>query len=208
MEHTVQPTEIENEAKTLIPEDKYNQIVSTNVLLNESSYKNEYFDTTRFKLFRNGCTLRVRIWGNKDDKNYKLHLKVEREDKSISEYHSFFTEGMYNILKKNQCIPNSPVRKALNFILVYKQEPVFYKGVLSILRKQIEHNYGEHIRIYIDQVFFEDGYIDYEIEVESDVSLEDATTTAIKFCGIYDIEYIPSPSKYNRMLSYKGLINK
>lgn len=199
------PTEIENEAKSMLSKTEYEKILSLTIHKPGFIYKNNYFDNKTFFLLHHGHTLRSREQDNK----YRVDFKVKNENGSLSEYQTkLISEKQHERLKDRHMMPVGEVRSAVQEFatlnsLDYKRLFVFM-GYAVVYRIELTHKYGPKIRIYLDKTTFDvSGKVDYEIEVESDLSKEHAEEVLIDFMSVVQVLIIKSKSKYERFFANK-----
>ena len=169
--------EKEIERKYILSEDKYKSIID----LLSSEYKfdkvtqiNYYYDTIDFQLFKNDETLRVRQKNDKLKLEYKYGKKIKDSIRTCLE----FSKDIGALPKK---IHNSK-----------SEDEYFNIGIL--VTERIDYKILDYI-ISLDKNYYL-GYIDYEIEIESqnDFSLPDI------LCSI-NIVFSKNPKgKYTRFI--------
>ncbi len=172
---------IEKEERAMISESTYQTMV--NELCNHiAPFKqtNFYFDTKDLSLLSKHIVIRIRII---DSKKYELTCKIKGID-GDQEYNYLLSKDQYNFYLKQKKIESFQLPGGEELIDLY------YIVDLSTIRYEIK--YDDYLLV-IDKNQY-DGVVDYNIEIESDISKEHAKKVLFeykeKYGFTYDINYI------------------
>ena len=175
---------IEKETRTLISHEEYiaicSDILKADPHAHFHNYTNYYFDSPNFKLTEINHMVRIRVI---DSIKYELTYKAKGEDgdleinQDISEHHA------YVAIKKGK-LPHGEIYDKIASMGV---APAKMKNITSLYTKRLEVIHANYT-LCVDLNRYE-GEEDYNIEVESEVSMEHALKTIKKYCEQYSLNY-------------------
>ena len=175
-------TNIEIEAKVLISEEEYKNIVNTysDSVISEYDQDNYYLDSDDFELKRIGVGLRVRL----KDGIYTLTLKAPMAE-GLLEKNNSLTEAQFRALKTSNILPECDIKE---FIKMLGKDPEKVKVQTELIthRKEIAVE-DETINFCIDMNKY-NGLVDYELECTGN-SLSRAKDYLKRLCSISNILY-------------------
>ncbi len=186
-------TNIEIEAKVLISEEQYKNIVKTyeGKVINEYDQDNYYIDSDDFDLKSIGCGLRVRL----KDGIYKLTMKAPMSE-GLLEKNNTITKAQFDALLKGT-MPECDIKE---FVKMLGKDPSKLKIQTELIthRKEIMVD-DESIHFSIDKNVY-NGLTDYELECSGN-SLSRAKDYLKRLCSVSNILYKDNPkSKETRAL--------
>jgi len=179
-------TNIEIEAKVLVNEEEYQNIISIyeDKITGEFDQTNFYIDSNDFDLKKIGVGLRVRM----RDNIYSLTLKAPMAE-GLLEKENPITEAQFRALQKKNIIPECDIKE---FIKMLGIDPDILKVQTSLLttRKNI-YVEDETISLCLDKNIY-NGLTDYEIECGG-TSLSKAKDYLKSVCSICNLLYKDNP---------------
>ncbi len=150
---------LEIEKKALLDKDTYNLIIDS-IDSKPFIQKNYYFDDNNKRLYKASMALRVREKNGK----FKLTLK-DKSDPTIGivEVSSIITKNDFNKFVEGRYLIDDTILEYLS-----KKDIVLetLTNLVSFTTKRIKVNLDDHI-LFLDETTFENGVVDYELEVES-----------------------------------------
>jgi uncharacterized protein YjbK len=187
-------TNIEIEAKALINEQEYNNLIEA---LKDSDFTvfdqtNYYVETKNFDLKKLGLGLRVRDINGK----YVLTLKAPMSE-GLLEKEETISEDQFQLFEKKNIFPECSLKDFI-IMLGFEIKKLKILAKLRTHRTQVELDDGKHI-LCVDKNEY-NNLVDYELELEGN-SLGKAKTRLEQFCIEHEIEYKDNPrSKQTRAL--------
>jgi uncharacterized protein YjbK len=177
---------LEHEAKALINETEFINLMNKLNPNLKASQVNYYFETRDQYFKNNRSALRVRVI----DKNYQLTLKINNGDHNIE--HNFDIDYLIFDKMINQGQLPHEILTILNLNLVLFQ-------VFVIETNRYVYPYQNHM-IELDHSKFLNT-IDFELEVEAE-SLSIANDILNAFCNEHNLNPLPSRAKIARYFEY------
>lgn len=192
--------EIENEAKSLLSLKDYEMLLRhfKDDSGEEFLLKNHYFDTLiGMKISRDlppGTTLRIRESLAGD----ALQLKLPIRKGVCNEYKDDLDINSKSILFSEGIIPLGNVREKLKELGIMELYSCI--GSVATYRVQVETEWTS-AKVFFDRVVYPDGFVDYEIEIES-ASIYYSENILFDILRIFSIEKIEATSKFERFLEH------
>lgn len=151
-------TNLEIEFKNMLNESEYKKLLKHFCISEEQIWtqKNVYFDTKSSDLKRQKAALRVRIKNN----TYELTLKTQAEV-GLLETNQSITKVDYQTLKRNHCLVNGPVYKALMELGININD---LRVITDLTTNRAEVAYQDGLLV-LDKSFYGE-VIDFELEYE------------------------------------------
>ena len=175
---------IEKETRVLISHEEYMAICSdvlrTDPHAHFHNYTNYYFDSPDYKLTDINNMVRIRVI---DGLKYELTYKAKGEDgdleinEDISKYHA-------SVAIRKGKLPHGEIYDKVASMGV---APAKMKNITSLYTKRLEIVHANYT-LTVDLNRYE-GQEDYNIEVESEVSMDHALQTIKKYCEQYSLTY-------------------
>ena len=199
------PKEIEMEAKSLLLKADF-LLLLNHFGLDYShagiSQTNNYFIDARGKLeamaYETGATLRVR----EKKGTHELQFKHPQADGSVPEYCDMLSpERLDDLTEFGRMLAGDVCTKLEELGIT---EPFWPAGTLRTLRFAAQIDGVPDATVYLDESFCF-GFIDYEIEVESDRSQTHAKEVLDIILQPLQVRYDPAPKKIQRFFQYKKL---
>jgi len=187
-------TNIEIEAKALINEQEYNNLIEA---LSDADFTvfdqtNYYIETKNFDLKKLGLGLRVRDVNGK----YILTLKAPMSE-GLLEKEVTISDEQFQLFEKKNIFPECSLKDFI-IMLGFEIKKLKILAKLRTHRMQIELDEGKHI-LCVDKNEY-NNLVDYELELEGN-SLGKAKTRLEQFCIEHEIDYKDNPrSKQTRAL--------
>jgi len=160
--------EFEIEFKNMLTEIEYKSILQKEFTdyphsKHMTTQTNHYFDTMNKILKEHDSALRIRT----TDAYNELTLKVPYQDFLMETNISLTTEQITDILNTKHIVLSSYLSKDDELSLPEGvTDNTIFDHFNSFQTKRLEKQMGEHL-IVLDQTFFQNGTVDYELEVES-----------------------------------------
>ena len=176
-------THIEKEARTMISEEQYLLLCSNETKkhpeLNYLEQTNYYFDNRDFILTNNHRVVRIRNVDSRYELTYKAKdiggdLEIN-QDLSPNQAKQYIEKG------------SLPLGDIYNKILSYNVNPSSLFVITSLFTKRLEVDYEDYLLV-IDMNKYDD-VIDYNLEIESKISLEHANEILKRYCKQYQLSY-------------------
>jgi len=187
-------TNIEIEAKALIKEQDYNNLIKEFEGANFTVFDqtNYYVETKSFDLKKLGLGLRVRDVNGK----YVLTLKAPMSE-GLLEKEETISDEQFQLFEKKNVFPECSLKDFI-IMLGFEIKKLRIMAKLRTHRTQVELDEGKHI-LCIDKNEY-NNQVDYELELEGN-SLGKAKTRLEQFCIEHEIDYKDNPrSKQTRAL--------
>ena len=193
----------EIEYKNLLNEEEYQRILEAEFSDVEQSFihqSNYYFDTENSDLKRQQSALRIRV----TDSYHELTLKVPHQGFLMEYNHDLRDNDISEIINEKQLMLSSILSSDNNFpnLENITKDTIFYL-FNSFRTERLEKEVDDHL-IVLDRTFYQDGTMDYELEIESrDV------TEGEKFFDLflerYEIQRRPADPKIKRAEEHKSI---
>ncbi len=179
---------IEIEFKTVVSEDKYNELLQ-HFQLENNIFKqvNHYFDTDEYDLSAQSIVLRIR---QKGPHRFKVTLKSQG-DKEAYEYHVFISESQANHMIANGFNTHDFFDHIPNLFVTFK---------VSLDNYRVSTPYESGI-LFLDRCDY-CSTTDYEVEYESS-DYDQGKLTFEKFLTTQGIEFKPTKRKSERAFTCK-----
>ncbi len=179
---------IEIEFKTVVSEDKYNELLQ-HFQLENNIFKqvNHYFDTDNYDLSAQSIVLRIR---QKGPHRFKVTLKSQGE-KEAYEYHVFISEEQANKMVKEGFNTNEFFDSIDNVFVTFK---------VSLDNYRVSTPYENGV-LFLDRCDY-CGTTDYEVEFEFN-DYEQGQIVFDKFLKAQSIEFQPTKRKSERAFTCK-----
>lgn len=191
----------EIEYKNLLDEEEYQKVLKAvfpdaeNQFIRQSNY---YFDTKKNDLKHQHSALRIRV----TDSFNELTLKVPHEG-FLLEYNQHLSDNSISeIINEKQLLLSSILSSEDNFpnLENMTKDTTFY--LFNFFRtERLEQQVGDHL-IVLDRTFFQDGTMDYELEIES-VDIDEGKTFFDLFLEKHGIQRRPADPKIQRAEEHK-----
>lgn len=197
---------VENEFKVLLDKESFNKILALNKHSDYKSQINHYFDTDEFTLYKNGCTLRIRIEEDKILGCLKSKSLKESLIKSSFEYSFSVNQQNLNNLKENsQNIGSFISKDIIGLLESVNTKPTEIKYIGMIENNRTKLNYLDHNTFELDHTLFFGEISSYELEVENVVSNEECLRIIHTLNNLECNYEITNYSKYQRFINlYKN----
>lgn len=153
-------TNIEIEAKVLITEKEYNNVVShfLNRKISEFDQINHYIETEDFQLKKIGVGLRIR----EKDECYTLTLKAPMAE-GLLEKNEELTRLQFNSFMKRNLFPECQIKEFIKMLGVKIED---LKILTQLTTHRIDISMDDRVYVFsIDKNVYND-LVDYELEVE------------------------------------------
>lgn len=179
--------ELEIEYKNLLTKDEYDKLLEAEFINHSASSKitqtNHYFDTSGKLLKKHHAALRIRETATRNE----LTFKVPAHDFLMETNFPLNNEQTKDILGKKQFSLDEITNKKIDLDIPGLLSHSIFKHFNQFQTVRYEKQVGEHLMV-LDQTTFQNGVIDYELEVESENSLKGR----IFFDSLLDKYTIPS----------------
>ncbi|WP_326717480.1 CYTH domain-containing protein [Vagococcus jeotgali] len=195
--------EVEIEFKNMLTEKEYQQLNNSLFASSKSfTQTNYYFDTPSEALKQAGMGLRLRKLKDKNE----CTLKVPTDNPhSYLELTDNLTDEQMKDSLENLSIPSAS--EAAKYLRSKDIDPTAldFIGDITTIRKEV--NLQDTQLLVLDESQFQDGIVDYELEMEvSDISnSEELFNSLLREHGI---THRPSKKKVARMIAYKQDISQ
>lgn len=181
--------ELEIEYKNLLNKNEYHKLLDAEFINDSSVHKitqtNHYFDTLDKLLKKHHSAVRIR----KTDTQNELTFKVPAQE-FLMESNFFLTQEQTNfILHKKNFSLNDVTNKIIDLKIPGLTNQSIFEHFNQFKTVRYEKQVGDNL-IVLDQTTFQNGVIDYELEVES----QDPLKGKIFFNSLLKKYSIPSRS--------------
>lgn len=190
----------EYEARTFITESKYFELAAEFIKRYKFfpilSIHNIYFETNDLGLRKKGIMLRLRkIYGQGSELTIKI--KGTSGDTEVTDKLTKIQEDL--LLSKN-IFPDAEVK---SYLLSNGLNPLNLKIIAELHTKRMEVNIDDY-QYVLDKNTYGD-ITDYDLEVESKVSLDHANKIIKEFCESHEIEMTPNYKSKSKRAINKAL---
>ena len=177
---------IEKETRTMISHEEYVSICSdifkSNPYAPYVSQTNYYLDTEDFELTSNVRMVRIRNIGF----DYELTYKERGEDGDIEINEYIAPRYVHKYLKKGS-LPHGEV---YNAVAATGLSPKKLKVITSLYTRRLSVKYDDYLLV-VDMNRYDD-IEDFNIEIESDISVKHAQEILKKYCEQYHLTLTPN----------------
>lgn len=192
--------ELEIEFKNMLTYEEYQSILSAEFSSSDKQMivqTNHYFDTIDFTLRNHGAALRIRV----TDTFNELTLKVPHEGFLMETNVPLSNEEVEQILDKQALKLSSYLDSDIETGLDDLSKDIVFMLFNSVQTERLEKTEDIHT-VVLDQTSYQDGTVDYELEVES-LDSELGRQFFESFLEKYSIPARPSLPKIARAENYK-----
>ena len=174
---------IEKETRVMISQEEYVSICSdifkSNPYAQYVNQTNYYFDTDDFEFSNNHQVVRIR----EKSHMYELTVKIKGEDGDI-EINQNISDKLAHKYLRNGSLPHGEVYNAVAALGI---SPKKLKVIASCYTRRIDVKYDDYLLV-IDMNRYDD-IEDYNIEIESDISVAHAREVLKRYCEQYQLTY-------------------
>ena len=175
--------QIEKETRAMISHEEYVSICSDifkqNPYAQYVNYTNYYFDTEDFELTNNHKMVRIRNKG----RDFELTFKSKGDDGDLEINQDISNRLAYKYINEGS-IPHGEV---YNAVALTGLSPRKLKVIISLYSRRIDVKYDDYLLV-IDMNRYDDVE-DFNIEIESDISVKHAQEVLKKYCEQYHLTY-------------------
>ena len=177
-------TQIEKETRLMITHEEYisicSDIIKTNPRVSSFNQTNYYFDSEAFDLTNNHRMVRIRNKGH----DYELTYKEKGENGDL-EINQIISGRLAHKYLHGGSLPHGEV---YNAVARTGLSPKKLKVITSLYTRRIEMPYEDYLLV-IDMNSYDD-IEDFNIEIESNISVEHASEILKKYCKQYHLTYV------------------
>lgn len=193
----------EYEARTFITEEKYFELASEFIKKYKFfpilSIHNVYFETDNLDLRSKGIMLRLRRTYGKGCE-FTLKIKGDAGDTEVTDN---LTKHQEHILLKKNHFPDGDVKR---YLVSNGLNPLNIKIIAELYTKRMEVNIDDYQYVLDKNTYGET--VDYDLEVESKISLEHAEKVIKEFCEAHSISITANYKSKSRRAINSALENK
>lgn len=146
-----------NEYQSILQKDFINELTSIRV-----KQVNHYFDTTEKLLKKNQSAVRIRITNTKSE----LTFKIPSQDFLMEKTFALKEEQVNSILHNKQFSLSGVTKQTIDLGIFGITNQTIFHHFNSFETLRYEKQVGDNL-IVLDQTTFQNGVVDYELEVES-----------------------------------------
>jgi len=193
---------VEIEYKNLLNEEEYRSILEAEFSDVEQPFIhqiNYYFDTENSDLKQQQSALRIRV----TDSYHELTLKVPHQGFLMEYNHDLRDNDISEIINEKQLMLSSILSSDNNFpnLENITKDTIFYL-FNSFRTERLEKQVDDHL-IVLDRTFYQDGSMDYELEIES-LDVAEGKKFFDLFLERYEIQRRPANPKIQRAEEHKS----
>ena len=143
--------------------------------------KNRYFDDSNKTITRLENVLRIRSF--KDKKQRELTYKVKGENGDL-EYNQTLSHYWFYQITRYSRLPEGEIK---NKLLEDNVDISSINMITDLYTRRMEVHFSDHILVLDANMY--NNIVDYNIEIESNISIENAHELILKYCQMFNLEY-------------------